>query len=318
MPVTSQGNHRFNISIEPVGASDHHLFFEGLWDTLEAAGWVAVEHSDGTTVAAGRGAIQNTVNAWKLYRNPSSTMWVRAQRNTTAQWRMFIDTTLPTGGTASTMPSHADSVQLIGTSGGFASLNTDSSTVRAHVWANTEETSNGFRPFYFLLMTRGVATSLDFYGVETLDQVADGVSGDADTQDYVLYRTTGSITNFSRSGGANKFIVWYRKGLTGAAIDSSGGVAFGQVNVNASHSFPGGINFTDPYTGLYKKARCWVGSNTSGRTQAPKGRAIFFRFPGPDTSIIGNFQRLDPTTTEAYLRLTDFLVPWPQNTASPI
>lgn len=319
MPIIVQGNHHFNPTIEPVVSTDHYVIYDGLWDILESAGWSAVEHSDGTTVAAGRGISQTSANAWKLYVNPGGTLWVRAQRGATAaQWRTFVDTTLPTGGTASTMPSHADSVQIQGIIGNFTTIAADATTIRAHLWANVEATPNSFVPFYFLLMNRGSTTNLDAFGVETLDQVADGVVGDQDTQDYVIWSTSGSTSNLTRTGSINKWRIWYRRGLSGAVLDTGSGASWGQTGANGTQLFPNGIDQVDSYTGRYRKARCWIGSSTAGRFQAPKGRGRFFRFPGPSTSVIGHYQRLDPTTTEAYLRLADFLLPWPQNTASPV
>lgn len=322
MPVVTQGNHRWFPSIEPLSSALHYVFLEGLFDTLEAAGWTAVSWSDGTTVTPGaRGAVMATTNSWKLYVNAAGTMWYRVQVGSpTYQWRSFVSLGLPTGGTGSTMPTHATDIQLWGTSGSFGSVfATDATTQRMHAWANVEETTIGsFRAFLTVLMTKGNNSLVEFHGVETLDQTADGVVGDPDNAPFVVCRSSSSISNLSRSGSTGRWNIWYRYGLTGELLDNASGPAWGQVYVNSSHYFPGNVDFTDPMTGRYRKSRCWIGSATGGRTQAPKGRAVHFRYPGPGTGTLGNFQRLDPTTTEAYLRLGDFLVPWPQNEASPI
>lgn len=321
MPVVSQGNHRWFPSIEPLSSALHYVFLEGLFDTLEAAGWAAVQNSDGTTVTAGRGAVMANTNSWKLYVNSAGTMWYRCQVSSlTYQWRSFVSIGLPTGGTGSTMPTHATDVQLWGTSGGFTSLfATDATTQRMHVWANTEATPIGsFQPFLTMIMTKGSNSSLEFHGVETLDQAADGVVGDSDNAPFVICRSSSSISNLSRSGASARWNIWFRYGLSGELLDNGSGPAWGQVYVNASHFFPGNVDFTDPMTGRYRKSRCWIGSATSGRFQSPKGRAKNFRFPGPSITTLGNFQRLDATTTDAHIRLGDFLIPWPQNEVSPI
>lgn len=321
MPVISQGNHRWFPSVEPLIAANHYEFLEAFFDVLEAAGWSAVEHSDGTTRAAGRGGFMSTTNAWKLYVNANGTMWYRCQVSSlTYQWRSFVSLGLPTGGSASVMPTHATDVQLWGTSGGFVSVfDSNATTQRGHFYANTETTTIGdFQAFWSLIMNKGSATILDAHGVETLDQTADGVVGEPDNAPFVVFRSSSLISNFSRAGSTGRWNAWYRYGLVGQSLDNTSSVAWGQVYVNSSHVFPDGIDFTDPMTGRYRKSRCWVGSSTSGRFQAPKGRAKNFRYPGPSTTILGNFQRLDPTTTEAYIRLGSFLLPWPQNEASPI
>lgn len=318
MATIVQGNDEFEVNFTPSGPNESWESWDVFFDRLEGRGWVAAANSDGTTVGSGRvGSGLGNNNAWQVMANDavSPTMWFTIQRGTTIRaWRGWVDTLAPSGGTATVAPSSAERAQIVGTTG---SLDTtffanDATTQRIHCWAN-DAAVGGFKPFYFLVFDVGNTSVQRRLFVDVLEEVADGVTGVPDNAPFYVYAsqsTSGSMT----INAAGQFAHYLYDEAGERIFDAVETCAVAVQSSPATFGFPNAYPVADPYSGLYRLAQPWVARRAAPGVQL-KGRPRSLRLPGVPVGTVANLDTFNLTTLNAFVRLFDFCLPWPQSVA---
>lgn len=318
MATIVQGDDEFEINFTPSGATNTWENFGVFFDRLEGRGWVAGANSDGTTVGSGRvGAGLGNNNAWQVMANDavSPTMWLTFQRATTTRsWRAWVDTIAPTGGTPTVAPSSAQRFQIIGAGGSFDTtfFANDATTQRIHCWAN-DDAVGGYKPFYFLVFDIGNTSVQRRFFADVLVDVADGVVGVPDNAPFFIYGSNNIPTSMAINAAGQA--AHYLYGEAGERIfDPCEVCSVAVQSAPSTFGFPNFYQVADPYSGLYRLAQPWVARRTVPGVQL-KGRTRSVRTPGPPVATVANLDTFNLTTLNAYVRVFDFALPWPQNVA---
>jgi len=303
MSIHTSDNWHYNINNKYSNTADAYVDWINVFI---AAGWTAVQSSDGTTVTPSvlnNAAAWGNSNAWTHLRDPggASGRDIAIQRGSST----FVQNTAVylgrageplTGGTGSVVPNSTGRFQLVGTGGAVQSN-----------WMGSSAASN----FYFHFAAKAVpgGTSGDVYAfwvivrstnsVSSGDQgmvylipltsTADGVVGDADAEPWASTVSNG----FSSLRG------WYKSGLTGELQDTT-------LTANELTSWTG-IN---PYTGLDDLSPVYVYSTTGGREQRKGVCEDWYA----DSAVRGFLQIMSPTVEGASrLNHGSWSIPWPHN-----
>jgi hypothetical protein len=131
---------------------------------LVAAGWTAVQTSNGTTVITNDwGVTDLPANSWGRFRDPAGTVELMLECDTTdwgaRAWISMADGFV-TGAAPTTAPTATDQEQIVGTSGSF---DTDGfiwkeSGADAYVWTVVADSSPRDGNYYFHIIGRPVAS----------------------------------------------------------------------------------------------------------------------------------------------------------------
>jgi len=286
------------------GYATHGDAYAAWVNVFLAAGWTAVQSSDGSAVTASvvpTASQWNNNNAWVHLRDPGGVAGrdIAFQRSTSAQNLLFYQGKAGepmTGGNATTLPSSAGRVQLVGTGGTAASSFFGTATItnfRFHFGAAAVPSgvSGDVYPFWLLVQpTNSVSNPQGFLIVDSLASTADGVVGDPDSEPWA---SSTSYNTLSALRG------WYRAGLSGELQTTS-----------LTATEPSGWSGRNPLTLFDDLAPLFCGETTGGREQR---KGIFVNITA-DSPLRGNLAVLSPTTEgECRLNCGAMTIPWPHN-----
>lgn len=262
MATATSGGWNFDVNLIP--STDNEEILVAFVDVLVAAGWTVIARSDGTTVTSdgseNSASDWNNNNAWTHLRDPTGTGGrdLTIERGLSSQSLRVYQSLRGdpmTGGTPTAPPTPTGTqIQLVGTAGNFdtAFFNSTIASSRYHMGAGQTamgETGDVY-PFYLLRRATPGATGSKTMGVLPVKTVADGVTGDADSEPWIAL-TAASFASFMLLTG------WYKAGLTGETA-----VVGGLTTSLDTNEY--GLN---PYTGAYDRPGVFVYDNTGGLLQ---------------------------------------------------
>lgn len=273
-------------------------------DVFLAAGWTAVQSSDGSAVTASvvpTSTQWGNANAWVHLRDPGGASgrdlaFQRGANPHTLLMYLGKAGEPMTGGDATTLPSSAGRLQIVGTGGSgqtnfFGTATTTQYRMHFAAKATPGGTSGDVYSFWFMCMsTNSVATPQGFLFVDSVMSTADGTTGDPDNEPWV------STTS---SNGLGNLRGWYKADLTGEAQTTT-----------LSANEPTGWTGRNPLTLFDDLPPLLIGETTGGREQ----RKGFLENICGDSPIRGQFAVLSPATEgECRLNVGVWAIPWPHN-----
>lgn len=301
MTIHISNNWHYNVN---EGYATHGDAYAAWVNVFLAAGWTAVQSSDGSAVTASvvpTASQWNNSNAWVHLRDPggASGRDIAFQRPSSAQNLLFYQGKAGepmTGGSATVLPSSAGRIQLVGTGGAAASNFFGTSTIsnfRFHFGAAgvASGVSGDVYPFWILIQpTNSASAPQGFMFVDSLTSTADGVVGDPDNEPWASASSQNSLSGLRG---------WYKAGLSGELQTTT---------LQASE--PSTWTGRNPLTLFDDLPPLFVGETTGGREQR---KGIFDNVTG-DSAIRGNLAVLSPMTGgECRLNLGVWTIPWPHN-----
>lgn len=301
MTIHLSDNWHYNVN---ENYASHGPAYAAWVDVFLAAGWTAVQSSDGTTVTPSvvpTGTQWGNANAWVHLRDPGGVAGrdIAFQRAASAQNLLMYQGKAGepfTGGNATTLPSSAGRFQIVG-SGGTAASNffgTGTTTgFRFHFAARALPggVSGDVYAFWMLCQaTNSVTTPQGFMFVDSVISTADGVVGDPDNEPWVSASASNSLANLRG---------WYKAGLTGEVQSTT-------ISVSEPTAWTG----LNPLTGFDDLPPLLASDSTGGREQ----RKGLLEHVCGDSAIRGNLSVLSPATEgECRLVVNSFAIPWPHN-----
>jgi len=322
MPVVTSGSKKFNVNFQstPTGGAEWLLEF---FACLTAAGWVAVDFSNGSSVTTSAtpatiGQISNN-NAWQRWRAPAGTFEMWFQRSTTDySWRAFYDVDgFNNDGTPTVGPTAVSTaVCFIGqnSSGGFdasfAGLTGQADLKRWHFCVDSVAGVAGFYHFHGVAIVTGTGVASKRFCFTPLEP------GTYAPEDIV----PACSVEASISGQWNENIdweTWFKKGLAGEAL-----VSAARPDGWSTFSSQGVVN---PYNNKHSFVRGYI-EDRVGADANIKGATLDVFFPASNKSALAENDTLNLTTAwtsspagdpGALIRFDDVLLPWP-DTVTPL
>jgi hypothetical protein len=315
MAIVQDGTRWFSVNFVPASG---HGTRDVLWEmasVMIAAGWTGVQSGNGTTKTAGT-PVSNpflvATTGWIQLRAPTGTLEVTLQRNSGEDYSArgyLCDIGFGGGGTASAPPTHADAIQIIGSSGsydgggwGWASINATN-----YRWQFCADSAPVSGHYYFHWIGRVVSSGAGHRRVvfDPVETNADGTIGDADDAPWVVWLQAGgnNLPLNSASDGRG----WYKRNLTGQALETA---------LAIFHTLPGTALGQNPYTGTHERAAPLIYKVSTNAQR--KGVASTIRFA--TMSSISAFDTLDLADTGRAMIAPDSngcFVPWP-STVTPV
>lgn len=318
MAVVSDGSKRFQVDEVVGGASSGFDVWELFGELLQAAGWTAVDYSDGTTVATSttRATVLeiDNVDAWQRMRAPAGTFEVVWQRGATErQWRMFFcQSGYNADGLPTVLPTEVDTeVQVVGLAGAYdTDFTGNTSTDRR--WNMCADSVPGQPGIYYMHM------------FSTL--ISTGAEQDRwcftpkETGSFVPEDTAPWLLLHAASGGtvvAN--VVWtahFKRGLAGDAITLAA--------LSGAHGNYPSLGVTNPWNGGQDFTRVRI-HDAAGADEGQYGDCLDVFWPASPTGVLPKRATINLATAwglaaggdpGALYRLDDLLVPWP-STVTP-
>lgn len=305
MAIVQDGDKFFEVNYSPPAG----VGLEVVWtfvQVLQAAGWIGVQHGDGTSKTAGFPASNPFVpgtTAWVQMRMPTGTWEMTLQRGSGDDWSVRGYMSMGgfgSGGTASVPPTAVDQVQIIGTGGAYdnGGWAWSSGSAANYRWSFCAD-SVPYRGFYYFHAIGRMLTSGNTHRILLLDpveSVADGTIGDADAAPFFMFAKTQSTGGVNLSG-------YYKYGLSGEAWDEN--LLWSTPTAFASRG-------QNPYTGVHQKAKLDV-YRTAAQVQ-DKGRARNVRFFSGTLAVYDTVDLAE--VGAAYVHYNSGqLFPWPSGVA---
>jgi len=313
MAIYTSGSKHFDVNFQPTStATEAMIQFLGV---LVAAGWTAVDFSDGTNpVAAGSASLAQLehTSAWQRVRAPSGTMELCWQRSSNDySWRAYMaDDGFEIAGTITGLPSTAGtSFQWIGTggmydSGGWGWATGSATSYRWHMCADSVAGLTGVYYWHIFAIKSGGTTHRRamFTPLET---------GSYPVEDVAPWAIVGG-TN-STLVASSSWESYYKKGMGGELQATA-------LSGSSQQDYPSG-GATNPYNGKQDFSRISL-RDTSGVDEQVKGNTLDLFWPLSPVGVLPEFSTINLTTAwgssaqgepGALFRFSDILVPWPDN-----
>lgn len=306
MAIVQDGSRWFSVNFSPSAGDGPAVLWE--WArVLEAAGWTGVQSGNGTSKSAGfpiNSPFVAATTGWIQMRAPTGTFEITLQRASGDDWsaRGYVaEAGFGTGGDASAPPSPpADAIQIIGTGNSYDSSGFcwASGNAAAYRWMFCADSAPHRGFYYFHAVGRVISGGARHRRVvfDTLESNADGVVGDEDEAPFaMLLGSTGEAP----SDGTSNWTGWYKRNLTGEALETA---------LTLRWPFVSGLG-ANPYTGTHERGAPTL-HKTSSNVQF-KGRLRTCRVS--TTSSPATYDTIDLATTgDALVHLdSGFYVPWP-------
>jgi len=320
MAIVTSGRFKFSRDFVPSGTNQSAELWIEFAAAMTAAGWIAVDFSDGTTVTTSTTpatfAQLDNSNAWQRFRAPTGTFEVVWQRGTSDWlWRAFFDMDgFNNDGTATVLPTESAvgaRVQIVGSSGSTTTWTWQSGGAQNYKWqlcVDSVPSPGGF--YYFHMVGRSVGTAVKFRRF-IFAPLKSGTYSPSDVAPWVALRGT----NASTISDNTSWWGWYKKGLASAALVET-------ILGNNDGPFPS-TGVVNPYDGKHDFQRVMF-DDGSGTEQQTKGRSIdCFWTPSsltalPDADTV-NLSTAWGATAEsdpgALYRFDEMLIPFPDGTA---
>jgi len=322
MTINTSGSKKFSVNFIPtLNNSGTDVFIE--WAAvLTAAGWTAVDWSDGTTVTTSTTPATfsqlNNSNAWQRFIAPTGAMEIQWQRGTQNRyWKMYIaQDGFEVAGTATVMPTTTGiTFPLVGTTSSFDITFTNagsSPTANGYRWHMCVDSVPGTGNFYYFHMlqyyigTGATRQRVIFSPIKT------GTFPVEDTAPWACTLLT------STDGILNTGTTWqsyYKKGLSGETNTT----ALSSNNQNA-YSYVYGAN---AYNGKHYYIRALLEDPSASIGQI-KGSLVDIFLPASNNVQLPENEILNSTIAwtstaggdpGALIRYDNMLVPWPHNVA---
>jgi len=312
MAIVTSGSKKFSPDFQPSGVNQGTEVLIELAAVMVAAGWIAVDFSDGSSVTTSATpatfAQLDTLNAWQRFRAPTGTMEVIWQRgNGDRQWKLVLDDDgYNNDGTSTVMPTPKGTEEnLVGTRSAVASwiwTATGANNYKWNICVDSVASAGGF--YYFHLFSNVTGTRAK----HNIVIFAPTKSGTYPVEDIAPWVATNLTTSMSSS---TTWDGWFKKGLSGAALGTS-------LTGNNDGPFPstGPVN---PNSGKHDFQRILL-DDSSGVEIQIKGRTVDCFWPASTIAALPENDTLNLATAwtavsegdpGAVYRWHNILLPWP-------